>query len=466
MTVFTDNSILRARQQEHQKLPKILAYGIGGSLAFHGIAAVALNYLPQPIPAPVEVTLIDPSELPPELKPSPQPPKIKPTPKPKTIVKITPTPTPSVKITPIPTPRPSVKTKPDLTPQVIKIVTRPVVPFIPAQKVTKTAVINDFEKEQNQVRNLLPKNPSQQSQSVTKPSKKQVRSNPDQIPEAFSSSGVNSSPLNNTQLAFKDPAQSTKASNFSGTEPNSSAGASQSDDHFNNGSPGNGNSSQAATPGNLAARNIDKTAGSNGQPLTAGRTGTGKFGSSSNSSSEGTGGDSTDGFNVELIPGSGGGSRSVPQTGAGSGNNGQLAYDQTGNTGRGLGNSDKSGSADGFDHGDGSFGGSNPGGFSRLRSSGIIHSGGKGFGSGLECVTNCDQKHSEILDHDLTINAKITLDNSGKVADVKLPSPSENTALNDFTKDAFGKMQFKLPASVTKRIFSVYFRFKATPNAG
>jgi hypothetical protein len=594
MTAFIDNSILRARQQEHQKLPKILAYGIGGSLAFHGIAAVALNYLPQPILAPVEVTLIDSSELPPELKPSPQPPKIKPTPKPKTIAKVTPTPTPkpSVKITPTPTPTPSVKitptptpsvtpkpnplvkAKPDLTPQVVKIVIRPVMPFIPAQKVTKTATASDFEKEQNRVRNSLLKNPSQQSQTVAKPSKKQVRSNLDQIPGASSQPDVNSSLLNNTQLAFKDLTRSTKDGGLSGTEPNSSAGASQSDDQFNNGSPGNGNNSQAATPGNLAARNIDKTGG-NGQPLTAGRTGrsplaqaelsseafggdgselafnpsgglgsnprssssigdsgngqpldpasTGKFGSGSSDSSAGgiagdngdgfgvglsprngnisrstpggnvgnngkgqplasagtgklgggssgnvtgDGGDGGDGFGTALIPSRGNGSRSVPQTGAGSGTNGKLAYDRTGGAGRGLGNSDKSGSADGFDNGDEFFGGSSPGGLSRSRSSGIIRSGGKGFGSGLECIANCYPEHSEILDYDLTINAKITLDNSGKVVDVKLPSPSKNIALNKFTENAFGKMQFKLPASVTKRIFSVHFRFKATLNAG
>jgi TonB family protein len=398
MNAFIDNSILRARQQEHQKLPKILAYGIGSSLVFHGIAAVALNYLPQPIPAPVEVTLIDPSELPPELKSSPQPPKIKPTPKPKMIAKVTPTPTPSVKVTPtpiptpsvkiIPTPTPSVKTKPDLTPQVVKIVTKPVIPFVPTQKVTKTAVANDFEKEQNQVRNSLSKNPSQQSQAVTEPSKKQVRSNPDQIPEASSQPSANSSPLNNTQLAFRDPARSPKAVSLSGTEPSSSAGASQSDDQLNNGDPGKGNSSRAATPGNLAAKNIDKTAG-NDQPLAAGRTGrsplaraelsseafggdgsefafnppgslgsnplsgssigdsgngqplasagTGKLSSSSNGSSAGGAfGDDVDGFAIELSPSNGNISRSTP--GSSTGNNGNgwpLARAGTGKFGAG-----------------------------------------------------------------------------------------------------------------------------------
>jgi hypothetical protein len=565
MTAFTNNSILRARQQEHQKLPKILAYGIGGSLAFHGIAAVALNYLPQPIPAPVEVTLIDPSELPPELKPSPQPPKIKPTPKPKTIAKVTPTPTPkpSVKTTPTPTPSitlkptPLVKAKPDLTPQVVKIVTRPVVPFIPAQKVTKTATASDFEKEQNQVRNSLLKNPSQQSQTVAKPSKKQVRSNPDQIPEASSQPGANSSSLNSTQLAFKDPDRSTETTGLSGTEPNLSAGAGQSDDQLNNGSPGNSNNGQAATPGNLAARNIDKT-GSNDQPLTAGRTGrsplaraelsseafggdgselafnlpsglggnprssssvgysgngqplapagTGKFGSSSNgSSAEGTGGDGSDGFEVALIPGSEGGSRSTLGDNAGShGNgrplasagtnkfggvsNGNVADGVSGDGGDGFGTApipsrgNSSRSAGGNLSGNGNSRSLISGGNNRLSKNSGANSGNEASGEDLgettvpngkitarnnaqsyitelRCLENCQPTDPGVVSKTTAVRIKLKLDDTGWVADASMIKSGGDQSLDGFAESAFKRMRFELPTGFTKRVFIVTMRF-------
>jgi TonB family protein len=565
MTAFTNNSILRARQQEHQKLPKILAYGIGGSLAFHGIAAVALNYLPQPVPAPVEVTLIDSSELPPELKPSPQPPKIKPAPKPKTITKVTPTPTPkpSVKTTPTPTPSitpkptPLVKAKPDLTPQVVKIVTRPVVPFIPAQKVTKTATASDFEKEQNQVRNSLLKNPSQQSQTVAKQSKKQVRSNPDQIPEASSQPGANSSSLNSTQLAFKDPDRSTETTGLSGTEPNSSAGVGQSDDQFNNDSPGNSNNSQAATPGNLAARNIDKT-GSNGQPLTAGRTGrsplaraelsseafgddgselafnlpsglggnprssssigdsgnsqplasagTGKFGSSFNgSSAEGTGGDGSDGFEVALIPGNGGGSRSTIGDNAGShGNgrplasagtnkfgrvsNGNVADGVSGDGGDGFGTApipsrgNSSRSAGGNLSGNGNSRSLISGGNNRLSKNSGANSGNEASGEDLgettvpngkitarnnaqsyitelRCLENCQPNDPGVVSKTTAVRIKLKLDDAGRVADASMIKSGGDQSLDGFAESAFKRMRFELPTGFTKRVFIVTMRF-------
>jgi hypothetical protein len=567
MTVFTDNSILRARQQEHQRLPKILAYGIGGSLAFHGIAAVALNYLPQPIPAPVEVTLIDPSELPPELKPSPQPPKIKPAPKPKTIVKVTPTPTPSVKTTPTPTPTPSVKItptptpsvtpKPDLTPQVVKIVTRPVVPFTPAQKVTKTATASDFEKEQNRVRNSLLKNPSQQSQTVTKSSKKQVRSNPDRNHGASSQSDANSSPLNNAQFALRNPTRSTKVGALFGTEPNSSAGAGQSDDQFNNDSPGNSNNGQAATPGNLAARNIDKT-GSNDQPLTAGRTGrsplaraelsseafggdgselafnlpsglggnprssssvgysgngqplapagTGKFGSSSNgSSAEGTGGDGSDGFEVALIPGSEGGSRSTLGDNAGShGNgrplasagtnkfggvsNGNVADGVSGDGGDGFGTApipsrgNSSRSAGGNLSGNGNSRSLISGGNNRLSKNSGANSGNEASGEDLgettapngkitarnnaqsyipelRCLENCQPTDPGVVSKTTAVRIKLKLDDAGWVADASMIKSGGDQGLDGFAESAFKRMRFELPTGFTKRVFIVTMRF-------
>jgi hypothetical protein len=139
----TNNYIALARSQDQQKLPKILAYGIGSSIVLHGIAAMVFNCLPQQIPdSPVEVTLIDSSELPPEFKSSPIPtPSVKITPTPTPSVRITPTPTPSVKITPTPTPSvritptptPSVKITPTPTPSV-RITPTPT----PSVKITPT----------------------------------------------------------------------------------------------------------------------------------------------------------------------------------------------------------------------------------------------------------------------------------------------------------------------------------------
>jgi hypothetical protein len=571
MTAFTDNSILLARQQEHQKLPKILAYGIGGSLAFHGIAALALNYLPQPVPTPVEVTLIDSSEIPPELKPSPQPPKIKPTPKLKTTAKVTPTPTPtpsvkitptptptpSVKITPTPIPTPSVKAKPDLTPQVVKVVTRPVVPLISTQKATKTATANDFEKEQNRARNSFLKNPNQQSQIAAKPSKKQVRSNPDRISGASSQPDANSSPLNNTQLAFKNPTRSTKAGGLFGTEPNSSAGAGQSDDQFNNGSPGNGNNSRAATPGSLATRDIDKT-GSNGEPLTAGRTGrsplaraelsseafgsdgselafnlpsglggnsrssgsvgysgngqplapagTGKFGSSSNgSSAEGTGDDGSDGFEVALIPGSGGGSRSTLGDNAGSdGNgrplasagtnkfggvfNGNVAGGVSGDGGDGFGTApipsrgNSSRSAGGNLSGNGNSRSLISGGNNRLLKNSGANSGNEASGEDLagttvpngkitarnntqsyitelRCLENCQPTDPGVVSKTTAVWIKLKLDDTGWVADASMIKSGGDQSLDGFAERVFKRMRFELPPGFTKRVFTVTMRF-------
>ncbi len=491
MTNFTDNAIFLARQQEQQKLPQILAYGIGGSLMFHGVAALAFNYLPKPVSTPVEVTLIDPSEIPPELKPSPQPPQITPA-KPKKIAKIT----------PLPTPTASVKSKPEPKPQIVKIVTKLI---IPALETTKTTA-NDFEKNQNQ-----------QSQTATKPNKKQVESSPDRTSENLTLADSNSSPLNNSQLALKDLNRSTEAGGLFGTEANLPAGENSNNDQFNNVSPGGGSNSQAATPGNLAAKNINNTVlGGNGQPLTSGRVSRlpGAFGGSDSVNS--AGGSGSDGFEVAASPGSGDGSRSTPGgntggnrgngqplaagrkfgggsggsgtgggigdegdgleaglnpnrgkvsrsisgIGQGSGGNGRLAHDQTKKSNRGLGTG--SGFGDGFGSDEGSLGRLNsPGGLVRSHNSGVIRGGSKGFGSGLECIANCrPPEHSETLDYDLKISANITLDDSGRVVGLKLPSPSGNIALNKFTETEFGKMQFKLPENVTKRNFSVHFMFK------
>ncbi len=360
MTIFINNLI--ARQQEEQKLPKILACGVGGSLVFHGIAAVALNYLPKQISTPVEVTLINSSEIPPDLRPSPQPPKVKPIPN-KTIAKVTPTPTPSVKTTPTPTPTPSVKViptptptplvkvKPSLTPQVVKIVTEPVVPIIPTQKITKKPTANDFKREQDLAKNPFLRDPNQQYQAVIKPN------NLDQNSEVSPQPGANSSSLNNNRLSFRDSSRSTQVADSLGTEPNSSAG--EGNDQFNNGSPGNGGRSQAATLGNLATRNIDKTGGSNGQSLTAGQTGRSPLARAELSplaraelSPGASSGDSAFGDGSELSYSPAGGSGSSPSSSGSlgdSGNGRPLAPAGTGKFGSGAGDNGTGGVINGGD---------------------------------------------------------------------------------------------------------------------
>jgi hypothetical protein len=68
MNTITAHSISLVRQQEAQKVRKILVYGVGGSLLAHGLAVIAFNYLPQPASVPVEVTLV---ELSADLEPTP-----------------------------------------------------------------------------------------------------------------------------------------------------------------------------------------------------------------------------------------------------------------------------------------------------------------------------------------------------------------------------------------------------------
>jgi outer membrane biosynthesis protein TonB len=525
MKIPVDNPIFLARQQEQQKLPKILACGIGGSLVFHGIAAVAFNYLPQQASVPIEVTLIDPNEIPADLKPSPAPTitpphKVKPTPA--LVAKTTPTPTPSVKITPTP------------TPQIIKIVTKPVEPVIPVQEMPKKLTPNDFNQQQELASVPFQENNDRQSQtdSVTQPNKinnadSTQRMLRDQDSEQRQSSPSKSNPgnLSNSdrfssedakQFSSGDATRSNKMANLFSTESNSSAGngLNQSDNQFNDaGNPGRRDSNQGSS--NLSpSRNSTTGTGGNSQPLIAGRTGSqsfDRFGGNSGSSGSPTGGEGdefatpyggggsrsnsggssgvngqgingqslasgrtggrltgltgdggrsvgdSDSSGIVLIPGgSGGGSRSNSGGTGGTGGNGSsLTAHRTGKPGGGFGNgSGISGDGDGLAQ-DGTPG------TNISRSGGVIQTS-KGFGSGLECLANCQPSYPQEVEYEAIVAVSITLDDRGQVIATKLFKPSKNKDLNNFAQTEFGRMQFRLPANVTRRNFPVQMKFKET----
>jgi hypothetical protein len=582
MNTSIDNPGFLARQQEQQTLPKILAYGIGGSLVFHGIAAIAFNYLPQHNSLPVEVTIIDPSEIPANLKPSPSPtitppPKIKstpalvakatPTPRPSVEIKPMPTPTPSVEIKPAPIPTPAVKVKPDETPPVVKIVTRPAVPVIPTRKEPEQVTPDDFNQQQNS--NLKSK-----IDPVTQQNQRDQNFADRQIPPLENNSNDLS---NGTQFSSRDAGRSNKIAKLFSAESDPLTnngllpgnGSNQNDTLNDLVSPGGENGNQGATPENLGSRNGDKIATSRtggGIPGLAGDGGSGGVssdngaedvagdgspggGGSSRSNSGGTGGgggngsylkpgqgsksgggfsngsglDSdgfrdSSGFDIALAPGgSGGGSRS--NSGGTGGNNGSsLKPSRGGKPGGSFGNGSGFG-GDGYGDGSGSDialipGGS--GGGSRSNPSGIGAGGGngsslkpgrsgkpggsfgsgnggglggygdgdslaqngtpgnntsqsggvilssKGFGSGLQCIANCQPSYPQEIESGAIVFANITLDDRGQVIATKLSKPSKNRDLNSFAETEFGRMQFNLPANVTTRNFRVTMKFEKT----
>ncbi len=62
-------SLTAIRTQEKRQLPRILVIGLGSSIVIHGLGALVFNNLPLFTTDPVEVTIIDDSEIPPDLRP-------------------------------------------------------------------------------------------------------------------------------------------------------------------------------------------------------------------------------------------------------------------------------------------------------------------------------------------------------------------------------------------------------------
>jgi TonB family protein len=564
MTTIIDNSIASARNQELQKLPKILACGVGGSLLFHGIAAAVFNFLPKQSDNPVEVTFIDKNDLPKEFQPTPTPTpvvKVTPTPTPIPVVKVTPipTPTPVVKVTPTPTLTPVVKVTPIPTPQEVKIVTRSDRPMLPISEPKTPQKLAQDRRQSSSMERSYANNRLRQRRSAPTNAQQGQSARKKPIDES-GVSGLNNDALERGQSSqfaktfstlFQIPRRSgDDRTSDGGNAPDSPGGSSGSGltGTFNGGSNsgslarkgngGSGISSGIALSRNPYESGDEKTGGGNDSPgdFSPGSSGSGlggayggnnsgslasNGGGSSNwgskRSTAGIGDSNDDGFMATYIPGgsngrgssggnalgngggngsalSSGGSRSnKPGNGFGSGDgigssggDGDFAstYSPGGGNGRGssggngLGNGGGNGSAlssggsrtskpgNGFGTGDGmgnsggdGFAGGEPGANNSSGGRGSLVATSKGFGTGLECLVNCQPDNPHEVERNLSVKVNITLDNSGKVISSSLSKPSSSRELNNFAEVEFSKMQFKIPPNFPRRKFIVTMSF-------
>jgi outer membrane biosynthesis protein TonB len=489
MTASIENLPYIARQQEQQRLIKILAGGISGSLLFHGIAAIAYNYLPKQATAPIEVTFVNADEIPPELLPTPSTP---PTPTPTLTAQVNPSITPLPAVTPSvsPTPSPSVTpivkktppTKPsvDPTPQEVKTATNPTQLVLPIPEPESPAkILENSSPSNSREKSSLDKSVLNGGQAISPTERKeQVDSKTSRIP------GVNLGALNTGQSAganrtatalSKGSAQvggdeiggedqgSFDPTGGRGIQPGrgiigSNSGtlarAGNGSSSFGGGNAGNGGDSaggDGAFPdlspaGGSGRRGSGLNSGSNSGALASSR------GSSFNSLVNGdanVGNDDSEGFAANYIPGRSSGSRS----GLGNDGGNSLALTAPGNKpGSGLGDNSNNGMGNG---GDSSIGSGEP---VAGNARGLV----TGFGTGLECLANCAPQYLDEIEREAMVKVAISLDDNGKVIRSKLKKSSQNRKLDNFTETEFSKMQFKIPPDFRKRDFIVFMKFKET----
>jgi outer membrane biosynthesis protein TonB len=468
-----NNYIALARSQDQQKLPKILAYGIGGSLVLHGIAAMVFNCLPQQIPdSSVEVTLIDSSELPPEFKSSPTPtPSVRITPTPTPSAKITPTPTPSVKITPTPTS--SVTIKPKQTPVVIRIVSQPIPP---QQQPTPTPVQSNPNREPipnpsavndsnnislNSLSNLPPNIIDQNRQDVGKNLNTNRIDTPNNNNSETPSLGDGKNPDNSSSL---HPNIGGKDGNSQSTVDSSN----QSSERFRDfggesGIPGNDNNEISITPfpgdNTDLALSTGKKIDNNHPPASGGNNSNIATKPGSDNLAFNPGNNlikipkKQDGSPSTIVITSGqeiGGSKKTPGTtrlGAIPGNG-----DSSSRTISDKVPSESSNSQTSKNPGQSSIG-SNPG------------EGNKGiFETGLTCHTNsnCNIEYPKWVDKSVQrvqIKVQIKLDNNGQVTVAEILEPSDIPNLDIFTRDKFKTMRFQLPVDFADRYYVAVVNF-------
>jgi hypothetical protein len=519
----TNNYIALARSQDQQKLPKILAYGIGSSLVLHGIAAMVFNCLPQQIPdSSVEVTLIDSSELPPEFKSSPIPtPSVRITPTPTPSVKITPTPTPSVKITPIPTPSvritpaptpsvkiaptptpsikitptptpsvkitptptpsvkitptptPSVKIKPEQTPVVIRIVSQPIPP---QQQPTPTPVQNNPNRESvpnpsavNDSNNISLNSPSNLPPNIIDQNRQDVGKSPNinQIgtPNNNNSETPNSGDGNNPGNSSSLPPDIGGREGNSQSTVNSSNQSSEGFRDFGgeSGIPGNGNDEISITPfpgdNTELALSTGKKIDNNHPPASGGN--------NSNIATK-PGSDNlafNPGNNLIKIPKKQDGSPSTIVITPGQEIGGSRKTPGTTRPGAIPGNGDSSNRTipDKVPSGpSNSQTSKNPGQRSISLNPG---EGNKGiFETGLTCHknSNCNIEYPKWVDKSVQrvqIKVRIKLDNNGQVTVAEILEPSDVPNLDIFTRDKFKTMRFQLPIDFADRYYVAVVNF-------
>ncbi len=500
-----DNYIALARSQDQRQLSKLLAYGLGGSLLLHGIAAVIFNYLPQQIPDnSVEVTLIDSSDLPPDFQSSPTPtPSItiatKPTPTPSVRVTPAPTPTPSVKITPTPTPTPSVKItprptpsvkiKPDRTPTAVKIVTQP---SSSSQKPAKTQLQGNPESLTNSPVSVTPSPSDIALNNLPNPGQLPAsdRSNPN-----GENAGKNSNTTNN-QLNFSGG--NNKSPLTSGNDRNSGNSSSSNLELGDKNGIGQ-NNSNTLSPGSEAPPDLGGDTGTSGNGndefsvIIPSEGGDSLFNSSidqtdsnlainqNNQSNRHGGGNSSEANpNSNLNNGLGNVARTRRGIIPGIANTAKqgLGNDQNipGGALRNSGLRNNSGgdppSKGNSNTGDGNGLGKNPGSSRNSQPSKLPGSGSIGltpggqeskgsFGIELACLKNCKPRYRAPIQRAVQVVVQIELNNSGQVISAKLSQSCNIPALDNFAEAKFKEMWFQLAPGLDKRIFIVTMDFKS-----
>jgi hypothetical protein len=436
--MITNNHIALARSQEQQKLFKILVCGIGCSLILHGIAAIAFNLLPQQSSDnSVEVTLIDSSELPPELQPSP---------------------TPSVKTTPTPI----INIKPDTqTPSVIRVIPQQ---NEPQQQSIKKATQGNWSIEPiiNTPVVAASSPSSSNSQGLNSSSKVLPNKIRQENEQNYNKNLVNTQ-NNNNQQKFPEKFNSTKwipsGLQSSGKSFRPGLGGKNVRNHFV--SPPEKESLDYGGSISLHHPSNDKF------PVTQFPDISGGFPPNPVSDSS----------NSSPLPGDHLGKNHHPQKVAGAEEVLASKHGQGGRSGiLGVANTNNRVPYGAKNSGEGSNGMSNgtavtpdalppnslvgkaPAQHPVSANPGIQKQKGN-FGIELACIKNCKPKYSRSIREATQVSVQIELNNSGQVITAKISQSCNVPVLDNFAVAKFGEMTFDLPPGFDQRTFIVRMDF-------